>query len=80
LNIPARYVFGYIPELSGSPTAEPMDFAAWFEAYLDGRWHTFDARNNTPRLGRVVVGRSLSSSVRRFAFEISERRRPPSAC
>jgi transglutaminase-like putative cysteine protease len=34
-----------------------MDFAAWFEVYLDGRWHTFDARNNTPRIGRVVVGR-----------------------
>jgi transglutaminase-like putative cysteine protease len=57
LNIPARYVFGYIPDVGVSPTAEPMDFAAWFEAYLDGRWHTFDARNNTPRLGRVVVGR-----------------------
>jgi transglutaminase-like putative cysteine protease len=34
-----------------------MDFAAWFEAYLGGRWHTFDARNNTRRIGRVVVGR-----------------------
>ena len=34
-----------------------MDFAAWFEVYLDGRWHTFDARNNTPRVGRVAVGR-----------------------
>lgn len=34
-----------------------MDFAAWFEAYVGGRWHTFDARNNTPRIGRVVVGR-----------------------
>jgi transglutaminase-like putative cysteine protease len=58
LNIPARYVFGYIPDI-GIPDgpAEPMDFAAWFEAYLDGRWHTFDARNNTPRTGRVVVGR-----------------------
>jgi transglutaminase-like putative cysteine protease len=59
LNIPARYVFGYLPdidvELSQPP--EPMDFAAWFEAYLDGRWHTFDARNNTPRIGRVIVGR-----------------------
>jgi transglutaminase-like putative cysteine protease len=59
LNIPARYVFGYIPdigvELSQPP--DPMDFAAWFEAYLGGRWHTFDARNNTPRIGRVVVGR-----------------------
>jgi transglutaminase-like putative cysteine protease len=57
LNIPARYVFGYIPDI-GAPAAEaPMDFAAWFEAYLDGRWHTFDARNNRPRVGRVVVGR-----------------------
>jgi transglutaminase-like putative cysteine protease len=57
LNIPARYVFGYIPDVGVPPPAEPMDFAAWFEAYLDGRWHTFDARNNTPRIGRVVVGR-----------------------
>jgi len=57
LNIPARYVFGYIPDIGVPPSTEPMDFAAWFEAYLDGRWHTFDARNNTPRIGRVVVGR-----------------------
>jgi transglutaminase-like putative cysteine protease len=57
LNIPARYVFGYIPDVDVPPPAEPMDFAAWFEAYLDGQWHTFDARNNTPRVGRVVVGR-----------------------
>jgi transglutaminase-like putative cysteine protease len=57
LNIPARYVFGYIPDIGVPPPSEPMDFAAWFEAYLDGRWHTFDARNNIPRIGRVVVGR-----------------------
>jgi transglutaminase-like putative cysteine protease len=57
LNIPARYVFGYIPDIGVPPPLEPMDFAAWFEVYLDGRWHTFDARNNTPRIGRVVVGR-----------------------
>ena len=57
LNIPARYVFGYIPNIGIPPPLEPMDFAAWFEAYLDGRWHTFDARNNKPRIGRVVVGR-----------------------
>jgi transglutaminase-like putative cysteine protease len=57
LNIPARYVFGYIADIGVPPPAEPMDFAAWFEAYLDGRWHTFDARNNTPRVGRVIVGR-----------------------
>jgi len=57
LNIPARYVFGYIPEIDCPPLLEPMDFAAWFEAYIGGRWHTFDARNNIPRTGRVVVGR-----------------------
>ena len=57
LNIPARYVAGYIPEIDVPQPAEPMDFAAWFEAYLDGEWHTFDARNNRRRVGRVVVGR-----------------------
>jgi transglutaminase-like putative cysteine protease len=57
LNIPARYVFGYIPNIGVAPPPEPMDFAAWFEAYLDGGWYTFDARNNRPRTGRVVVGR-----------------------
>lgn len=57
LNIPARYVCGYIPEIDVPPPAEPMDFAAWFEVYLDGAWHTFDARNNRRRVGRVVVGR-----------------------
>ena len=57
LNIPSRYVFGYISEI-GVVDPEPMDFAAWFEAYLDGEWRTFDARNNTPRgPGAVVVGR-----------------------
>jgi transglutaminase-like putative cysteine protease len=62
LNIPARYVFGYIPDVGVPPPDEPMDFAAWFEAYLGGRWHTFDARNNTPRVGRVVVGRGRDAA------------------
>ena len=57
LNIPARYVFGYIPDNDIPSPTEPMDFAAWFEAYLDGKWHTFDARNNRPLSGRVAVGR-----------------------
>jgi transglutaminase-like putative cysteine protease len=57
MNIPARYVFGYIPDIGVPVPVEPMDFAAWFEVYLDGRWYAFDARNNTPRIGRVVVGR-----------------------
>ena len=57
LNIPARYVFGYIPDIGIDPPYDIMDYAAWFEAYLGGRWYTFDARLNTPRIGRVVVGR-----------------------
>jgi transglutaminase-like putative cysteine protease len=57
LNVPARYVFGYIPDIDVPSPVEPMDFAAWFEVYLDGEWHTFDARNNRRRVGRVVVGR-----------------------
>jgi transglutaminase-like putative cysteine protease len=57
LNIPARYVCGYIPDIDVPPPAEPMDFAGWFEVYLDGAWHTFDSRNNRRRVGRVVVGR-----------------------
>jgi len=50
------YVCGYIPDID-VPPAEPMDFAAWFEVYLDGTWHTFEARNNRHRVGRVVVAR-----------------------
>jgi transglutaminase-like putative cysteine protease len=57
LNIPARYAFGYIPDIGNPPPYEVMDFAAWFEVYLSGRWHTFDARLNQPRIGRVLVGR-----------------------
>jgi len=57
LNIPARYVFGYLPDLDVEPLPEPMDFAAWMEVYLGDRWWTFDPRNNQPRKGRVVIGR-----------------------
>jgi len=57
LNIPARYVFGYLPEIDVEPVAQPMDFAAWMEVFLDGTWWTFDPRNNTKRKGRVVIGR-----------------------
>ena len=57
LNIPARYTFGYIPAIGIPEPSEPMDFSAWFEAFLSGRWYTFDARINQPRIGRVVVGR-----------------------
>jgi len=56
LNIPARYAFGYLPDI-GIETHDVMDFAAWFEVYLGDRWWTFDARNNEPRIGRAVIGR-----------------------
>ncbi|MEO8103125.1 MAG: transglutaminase family protein, partial [Betaproteobacteria bacterium] len=57
LNIPARYCTGYLGEIGMPPPYGTMDFAAWFEAYLDGRWYTFDARNNIPRIGRVLIAR-----------------------
>jgi transglutaminase-like putative cysteine protease len=57
LNIPARYVAGYLPDIGVVPSDEPMDFCSWFEAWLGGRWWTVDPRNNEPRIGRVVIAR-----------------------
>lgn len=57
LNIPARYASGYLPDVGVEPSETPMDFHAWFEAFVGGRWHAFDARHNAPRIGRVPVGR-----------------------
>jgi transglutaminase-like putative cysteine protease len=57
MNIPARYVFGYLPDIDVPPPFPPMDFCAWLEAYLDGQWWTFDPRNNERRKGRVVIAR-----------------------
>jgi transglutaminase-like putative cysteine protease len=57
LNIPARYVFGYLPDVDVPPNPAPMDFAAWMEVWLGDRWWTFDPRNNIPRKGRIVIGR-----------------------
>jgi len=54
MNIPARYATGYLGDI-GVPLNPPMDFSAWFEAYLEDRWWTFDARNNQPRIGRVLM-------------------------
>ena len=54
LNIPARYATGYMGDI-GVPFVPPMDFSAWFEVYLEDRWWTFDARNNKPRIGRVLM-------------------------
>jgi len=55
MNIPARYVTGYLGDIGVPPSPSPMDFSAWFEAYLDNRWWTLDARHNRPRIGRVLM-------------------------
>lgn len=62
LNIPARYCTGYLGDVGTEPPFPPGDFAAWFEAFLDGRWHTFDPRNNTPRVGRVLIARGRDAA------------------
>lgn len=62
LNIPARYCTGYLSDI-GTPTPHPPgDFAAWFEAYLGGRWHMFDPRNNVPRIGRILMARGRDAA------------------
>jgi transglutaminase-like putative cysteine protease len=62
MNIPARYCTGYLGDIGVPPEPEPMDFSAWFEVYLGGRWHTFDARHNTPRVGRIVMARGRDAA------------------
>jgi transglutaminase-like putative cysteine protease len=62
LNIPARYVFGYLPDMDVQLDPAPMDFAAWMEVWLDDSWWTFDPRNNVRRKGRVVIGRGRDAS------------------
>jgi transglutaminase-like putative cysteine protease len=57
MNIPARYCTGYLGDIRIPPIPGPMDFAGWFEAYLGDRWYTFDARNNKPKIGRVLMAR-----------------------
>ncbi|HZD50934.1 MAG TPA: transglutaminase family protein [Silvibacterium sp.] len=73
LNIPARYATGYLGDIRITLAPAPMDFAAWFEVYLSGRWWTFDARNNTPRIGRVLmaVGRDASDVAITTSFGIA---------
>ena len=57
MNIPARYCNGYLGDIGIPADASPMDFNAWFEAYIGGQWYTFDARHNMPRIGRILVAR-----------------------
>ncbi len=62
MNIPARYCTGYLGDIGMPPPWGTMDFAAWFEVFLDGEWHTFDARNNMPRIGRVLIARGRDAA------------------
>jgi transglutaminase-like putative cysteine protease len=62
LNIPARYCTGYLGDIRIPAVDAPMDFAGWFEAYIGGTWYTFDARNNTPRIGRVLIARGRDAA------------------
>jgi transglutaminase-like putative cysteine protease len=62
LNVPARYCFGYLPDIDVPVEPEPMDFAAWLEAYIGDRWYTFDPRNNARRTGRAVIGRGRDAA------------------
>jgi transglutaminase-like putative cysteine protease len=62
MNIPARYCTGYLGDIGVPPDPAPMDFSAWFEVFLGGQWHTFDARHNTPRIGRVLIARGRDAA------------------
>lgn len=70
MNIPARYASGYLGDIGVPADPAPMDFSAWFEVYLGGRWYTFDARHNKPRIGRVLMvrGRDATDTAITTAF------------
>jgi transglutaminase-like putative cysteine protease len=62
MNIPARYCTGYLGDIGVPPVRAPMDFSAWFEAYLEGGWYTFDARHGVPRIGHIVMARGRDAT------------------
>jgi transglutaminase-like putative cysteine protease len=62
MNIPARYCTGYLGDIGVPPDPVPMDFSAWFEAYLGDRWYTYDARHNVPRIGRILMARGRDAA------------------
>ncbi|MBW8813002.1 MAG: transglutaminase family protein [Caulobacterales bacterium] len=88
LNIPARYCTGYMGDI-GVPVVGVMDFSAWFEVYLGGRWHTFDARNNMPRMARVLIARGRDAvdvpiattfgTAELAGFQVTSLEAPPAA-
>jgi transglutaminase-like putative cysteine protease len=74
MNIPARYCTGYLGDIGVPPDTAPMDFSAWFQVFLDGRWLTFDARHNRPRIGRILIayGRDAADVAISTSFGSSE--------
>ncbi len=74
MNIPARYTTGYLGDIGVPVSASPMDFSGWFEAYLGGRWHSFDARHNQARIGRIPIayGRDATDVAISISFGRSD--------
>ena len=74
MNIPARYCTGYLGDIGVPLAPYPMDFSAWFEAFLGGQWYVFDPRNNVPRIGRVLMarGRDAADTALTTAFGVSQ--------
>jgi transglutaminase-like putative cysteine protease len=62
MNIPARYCTGYLGDAGMPPPYGVPDFAAWFEVYIGGGWYVFDARNNIPRIGRILIARGRDAA------------------
>lgn len=62
MNIPARYCTGYLGDIGVPKSSSPMDFSGWFEAWLGGRWHTFDPRNNIPRIGHILIAQGRDAT------------------
>jgi len=62
MNIPARYCTGYLGDIGVPASPDPMDFSAWLEAYLGGRWYIFDPRNNIPRIGRILIAQGRDAA------------------
>lgn len=73
MNIPARYCTGYLGDIGVPASDDPMDFSAWFEAYLGGQWYAFDPRNNVPRIGRILMarGRDAADAALSTTFGVS---------
>jgi transglutaminase-like putative cysteine protease len=74
VNIPARYVTGHLPDIGCWDPGTPMDFHAYMEVYLDGQWCAFDARYNTPRIGRVKIAHGLDAADCAFSTTFGDAR------